>query len=165
MWNNNNPVVKSSYKFVLRPGCKCPPPTTSRLRFPRNGTRVPPAAEFKQKQNVKFKIERLANDNRVPSILLAIFIEIARRFLNGQSARTSLESDIFNILSGLSPEVIDVLRFTINVVNAVPSSQRDRILSPYVTAGTALTVDNVANLLVQEFLQRAGLNLLGMKMP
>ena len=59
-------------------------------------------------------------NSQVPSVLSSVFFEAARRFMNGDSANTPIEHDVFAILSGLSPAVKDVLRCTLNNVNSVP---------------------------------------------
>lgn len=124
---------------------------------------VPAAPGFKPKQDVQLKLNNLAANNEVPSVLTAVFFEAARRFMNGDSASTPIEEDIFAILDGLSPELKDVLSCTLSNLNLVPSSLRNQLLSPEIMPETLLTEENISNFLVQEYLDRAGLKLLGNK--
>lgn len=150
--NGGNGSSSSNCTFPSRVKCTC---------LPIDGACVPCALGHKTKQDIKTKIDRLANNMQVPSVLDAIFFEGARRFSSGQAARTEIERNIYNILSGLSRNGRDVLSCTLNVIGSLPASVKNRLLSPFIKANTSFTADNLVNFLADEVVKVTSLKFLG----
>ncbi|AZN41536.1 hypothetical protein [Paenibacillus albus] len=128
--------------------------------FPKTGTCVPIAAGFKSKQNIKSKLQRLAENFKSPDILTATFFEITRRYLNGEEASTPIEESIYQILDRLSPDILNISSCALNALDGLPTSQRNRLLSPEIGRTTNFTEENIAQLLAKQILQVAGQKLL-----
>lgn len=157
--DNNNPCPPSNggnsstnCPFPSRVKCTC---------LPLDGACVPLAIGHKPKQDVLTKLNRLANNTQVPSVLAAVLFETARRFMVGQSARTIIERNFYRILRGLSSDGRTVLSCCLNVLDSLPASQRDKILSPNIKANTNLTTTTVTNLLADEVIKVASQKFLG----
>lgn len=132
--------------------CKC---------LPLAGACVPLALGYKSKQDVQSKIDRLVENTQVPSVLAAVFFETARRFTSGQAARTPIEANLYSILRGLSSGGRSVLSCCLNVLDSLPASQRNKLLSPFIRSNTNLTADNIVNLLADEIIKVASQKFLG----
>lgn len=102
-------------------GHECPPAPVS------PGACVPLALGAKPKQAQARKIEKLLAGTRVPSAFAAAFLHLARRFVAGQAAATPLETEVFDRLRGLSPELRRILRCALEQFDALPGADRVRL--------------------------------------
>lgn len=138
--------------FPSRVKCTC---------LPLDGACVPLALGHKSKHDVLTKLNRLADNTQIPSVLGAVLFESARRFMLGQPAETLIERDFYRILSGLSSDGRTVLSCCLNVIDSLPASQRDKLLSPFIKANTNLSTPTIANLLADEIVKVASQKFLG----
>lgn len=151
----------------------CPPPVQERCPFPtpnldcpgfpRDGACVPGSLGHKPKQDLQSKLEGLSTNMVAPSVLTTAFFEIVRRFLNGEEPETELESDVYEILRELSPDALDICRCALNVINGLPASQKNALLTPNIRPTSELTPDFLVDLLADEILQVAGFFIMGDK--
>lgn len=132
-------------------GEPCPPGPVS------PGACVPLALGVKPKQGQSRKIEKLLASTRVPSAFAASFVHLARRFIAGQPPANALETDVFDRLRALPPDLANVLRCALAQFDALPAADRARLFDAQALGDVATPADPapLAGILGREVARRA----------
>ncbi len=141
-------------------GGQAEPPSQGDQPCPRApGACVPLGLGAKPKQSRRRKLDKLLQNNRVPSALAAAFFHTARRFRSGETAQNPLEARIFSRLNALSPQLRGVLSCAIDSHDELDPGELGRLEDASLTGDPAQAVDanSLAEAFASELVQRAGL--------
>jgi hypothetical protein len=120
------------------------------------GQCLPVTLGAKPKQSQRQKIDGLLSDSRVPSVLAAGFFRHARRHLAGEAAANSLEERVFALFAAMDANERALLRCATRSIDALPASDRDRLLDPALAGGSGpLDASTLATALGAELGRRA----------
>jgi hypothetical protein len=120
------------------------------------GQCLPVTLGAKPKQSQRQKLDTLLASSRVPSTLGAGFFRHARRYLAGATPGNGLETEAFALFASMPPELQGLLDCATRSVEALPPSDRDRLLDPAIFGGSGpLDAPTLATALGQEIARRA----------
>lgn len=144
-------------------GPKPPPPAQQPPGMPPTGACVPLALGSKPKRSLEAKLRPLLANNHVPSVLAASVLHTARRYSRGHSPANALEAAAFRVFERLSPDLQDVLACSVQVFDALPPKDRDRVFSAEITGLGDQPVEpsRLAELVSAELSARSGLQVFG----
>jgi hypothetical protein len=119
---------------------------------------IPLSEGHKPKQNFQTRINRLVQNNKVPSVLAAFFMHQACRFLQGFEPANELEESTFAIFERLPASTSEILECVLEKYDA--NRQKSVLFSPeIIQLGTnPLTVEQLASFLAREIVQRASIH-------
>jgi hypothetical protein len=148
------------YNCSAPPERPCPPPPCDEYPSlpPAEGACVPLALGAKPKQSRKRKLERLLENNPVPSALAVSFFHFSRRFLAGRPAANPLEESVFNMLQSLPPETKGVLSCAVGSFDSISGSERNRLFGASLPSDPNVPIDanRLAEAFAKELKQRVG---------
>lgn len=135
----------------------CPPPLS------QTGACVPLALGRKHKNGLDAKLQPILHDNAVPSVLAATVFQQARRYALGNEPANQLETAAFEVFRSLTSDVQAVLRCSLDLLDALPTADRDRILAPEVLnrPDQSFSVDELVPLVQEELRARAAVATFG----
>ena len=122
-------------------------------------TCLPPVAGRKQKSSPARKLQRLARNAGVPSVLAASTLQLVRRHLAGKPAANALESAAFGHLDGLPATTRRTLACALGQFDALPPDQREKVFDSSVAQGVddAVDPDQLSKAFGKELVQRASI--------
>ena len=143
--------------------CLTPEPEDCGSRPIAPGQCLPLSIGSKPKQSQRTKLDRLLNENRVPSVMAASFFHESRRFLAGFSPANTFEQSAFNLLQSLSPNLKNVLSCAVTSYDAIPSADRVRLFDPTLPNDPNIAIDTntLAEAFGRELVQRVGVSVFG----
>jgi hypothetical protein len=124
---------------------------------------VPLALGRKHKNGLDTKLQPLLHDNAVPSVLAALVYQQARRYVLGAEPANELETTAFAAFRALSPDIQNVLRCSLDLLDTLPAADRDRVLAPVVLnrPDQPFAVDELVPLVQEELRVRAAVAAFG----
>lgn len=122
-------------------------------------TCLPPVAGRKHKSSPARKLQGLAKQARVPSVLAASSLQLVRRHLAGKPAANELECAAFKRLDGLPASERSTLACAVGKFDALPPEQRKRLFDSSVAQSVddAVNPDGLSKALGNELAQRASI--------
>lgn len=101
------------------------------------GQCLPVTLGAKPKQSQRQKLDGLLASSRVPSTLAAAFFRHARRWLAGAAPGNPLETEAFALFAAMPAERRTLLACAVRSADAIPSSDRDRLIEPGIFGSSA----------------------------
>jgi hypothetical protein len=112
---------------------------------------VPTTTNHKPKTNPATKLQTLADNTRVPSVMAGAFVQLARRYTSGASPANALETRAFDAFDQLPAATMQTLGCSIGRLDTLPPTVRDVLIdSRFGSTDATLDVDVLTQALGEE---------------